>query len=384
MLEYITSGESHGKGIAVTVTGIPSGIVFNEDAINVELAKRQSGYGRGGRMAIEKDKIEVISGVRNGKTIGSPVTMIIWNKDWENWKDKKNEPVLKPRPGHADLTGAYKYGLTEDIRDVLERSSARETAGVVAAGALVGLFLNEFGISIFSHVVNWGGIEIDTSSLTLDEIREMAEISDIRSACSEDTEKQIKKKIDECKAEGNTIGGIIETVIYPAPPFLGSYQTAGQKLDSKIASRVLSVQAIKGIEFGLGFKYAETLGKDAHDEIYFDDGYYRKTNHAGGIEGGMSNGNAIVFRAVMKPIPTLMSPLNTVNIQTKTAQTAVKERSDITAVAAAGVVIENIVAFDIADAIMARYGSDNLDLTKRNFDNDPSLDGFCWRERYVR
>ncbi len=395
MIDYITSGESHGKGMTVTIKGIPSNLNIDEGFINHELSRRQFGYGRGDRMKIETDTIEILSGVIKGKTTGAPVTLIIWNKDYKNWRieseqvkpgqvePERVQPVLRPRPGHADLIGAYKYGLTDDIRKVLERSSARETAARVAGGAVVKLILKEFGIEIFSHVVNWGGINIDTSALSLDEIKKLADKSELRSACDSQTEKKIKDLIDKIKSEGDTIGGIIETIISPVPPFLGSYQSYEEKLEAKIAYTVMSIQAIKGLEFGLGFANSGTSGKNAHDEIFFDiknKKYFRKTNRAGGIEGGMSNGCPIVFRAVMKPIPTLMSPLETVNITTKEKELAVKERSDVTAVAACGVVIENAVSFDVANALIGRYGGDDLNKIKNNFENDLSLKEFQWKK----
>lgn len=379
MLQLITSGESHGIGMIATVKGMPSNVLIDEEIINHELARRQSGYGRGSRMTIEKDKIEILSGVNKSSSTGSPITLVVWNKDWENWKNKETQPVIKPRPGHADLTGAYKYSLTDDVRKVLERSSARETTARVAGGALAKLFIKNFGIEIFSHVVNWGGVKIDTTSLSIDEIRIMAENSELRSACDEATTEKIKSMILETKKAGNTIGGVIETIISPIPPFLGSYQTFEQKLDARIASTVLGIQAVKGIEFGLGFEYANRSGKDTHDEIFYNGKYYRKTNRAGGLEGGMTNGQPIVFRAVMKPIPTLMAPLQTVNIQSKQAEEASTERSDVTAVAACGVVIENAVAFDVANAIMERYGGDDLQLILQNFNQDKALKEFQWK-----
>ncbi len=379
MIEYITSGESHGKGMIITMKGVPSNLKIDEEFINNELKRRQSGYGRGARMNIEIDRVEILGGVRNSKTTGAPLTLIVWNKDYENWKNKKIEPVLFPRPGHADLIGGYKFGLLDDLRDVLERASARETTARVAGGAVVKLFLREFGIEIFSHVVNWGGIEIDTTGLSIEKIKELSSRSEIGSACNKETEERVKLLIDKAKKEGNTIGGIIETIIYNCPPFLGSYQNYQEKLDAQIAQAVLSIQAVKGIEFGLGFKYAFTPGKNAHDEIYYDEvkkKYFRKTNRAGGIEGGMSNGMPIVFRSVMKPIPTLMSPLASVDIKTKKLVSAIKERSDVTAVFACGVVIENSVAFVIANSIISRYGGDDLELIKQNFNNDIKLKEF--------
>ncbi len=381
MIEYITSGESHGRSLSVIIKGIPSNLKIDEIFIDRQLSARQKGYGRGSRMKIESDQADIISGVIDGITNGAPLNIMIWNRDYENWKGKKAEKVLRPRPGHADLTGAYKFGMTDDIRRVLERSSARETAARVAAGSIARLFLREFHIEIFSHVVNWGGIAIDTSRLTIEKIKKMALDSDIRSACDNETAERVRALIDKTKANGDTIGGIIETIISPIPPFLGSYQTFGEKLDARIAATVLGLQAVKGVEFGSGFNFASITGKIAHDEIYYSKElkkYYRKTNNAGGFEGGMTNGSAVVFRSVMKPIPTLMTPLNSVNISTKAAEGAQAERSDVTAVAACGVVIENITAIDIANALIARYGGDDMELIKQNFNNDPALKMFKW------
>lgn len=382
-LEYTTGGESHGKGMIAMVKGLPSNIPVDLDFINGELARRQSGYGRGGRQKIETDKADILTGVRDGRTIGSPVTLAVWNADYANWKDTKSEPVMTPRPAHADLAGVYKYGLTDDIRHVLERSSARETAARVAGGALVRLFLREMGIEIFSHVINWAGIPIDTRGMSSAEIREKSMQSEISSACDEDTLKKVKARVDLARREGDTLGGIIETIISPMPPLIGSYQTYERKLDSRIARAVLSVQAVKGVEFGLGFGYAGKSGREAHDEIFFDKalgGIIRQTNRAGGIEGGMSNGLPIVFHSVMKPIPTLMTPLRTFHLHDKTPIEAIKERSDFAAVAACGVVITNAVSFEIADAFMERYGGDDIIQIKHNFETDPALaDWQSWK-----
>lgn len=383
MISYVTSGESHGKGMFITISGLPSNIRVDLSVIDHELSRRQQGYGRGGRMKIETDRAEILSGVMHGRTTGAPVTIAVWNKDWENWKDKKPEPVLAPRPGHADLSGAYKYGLKDDIRMVLERSSARETAAKVAGGALVRQFLKEFHIDLFSHVVDWGGVAIDTTGMSHKSIRDKAEKSELRCACDDKTEKKIMEMIDQAKIDGNTIGGTVETIIHPIPPLLGSYQVSSERLDARIAATVLGIQAVKGIEFGLGFRYSGTFGKDAHDEIFYNrerNQYYRNTNHAGGIEGGMTNGEPVVFRAVMKPIPTLMSSLNTVNISTKQGEGAARERSDVTAVAACGVVIENAVTFDIANALVSRYGSDDMELILKLFKHDEALKEFRWKD----
>jgi len=374
MITIITSGESHGRGMIATITGVPSGVEVDTNFINTQLKLRQQGYGRGGRMKIETDTVDILSGVASGKTTGSPITLIVWNKDWENWKNTTPTPILTPRPGHADLIGMYKYGHLDDARKVLERASARETAARVAAGALVRLFLKPFGIDVFSHIVNWGGITPSQSASTIDELRQKTQTSPFRWLGTEHDDGLLTERINEAMKGGYTLGGIIETIIDPVPPLLGSYQTAEQKLDARLASAVLSVQAIKGIEFGLGFEYANKPGKEAMDAIYYgSQGYYRKTNYAGGIEGGMSNGNSIVFRSVMKPLPTQMSPLETVNIQTKEEALSVKERSDVTAVYAASIVIDAVVAPVIANALLERYGSDHLDRILEAFERDPAL-----------
>ncbi len=380
MVEYITSGESHGKGMTVTMRGIPAGLEIDEAFINKELNRRQGGYGRGDRMKIETDTVDIISGVREGLTIGAPITMIVWNDDWKNWLDKPKEPIHNPRPGHVDLLGAYKYEMFDDIRNVLERASARETTARVCAGAVAKLFLKQFGIQIISHVVRYGEIEIDTSKLTYDDIWEKAEKSDLRAACDEKQAAEIRKLIDNCQEEGDTLGGIIETVIYPVPPFLGSYQDFRQKLEGQIAGAVLAIQAMKGIEFGRGFDLGHIRGKIAHDEIYLDQQkrYYRKTNRCGGFEGGVTTGTPIVFRTAKKPLSSLTSPLDTVDIHAKTAVKAVKERSDVVALGAAGVVIEHVVTIPIMNAILERYGSDNMAMIKRNFEADPYLKEFDW------
>lgn len=380
MIEYITSGESHGKGMTVTMRGVPAGLQIDEEFINKELNRRQGGYGRGDRMKIETDTVDIISGVREGRTIGSPVTMIVWNDDWKNWQDKPKEPIFNPRPGHVDLLGVYKYEMFDDIRNVLERASARETTARVCAGAVAKLLLKEFGIRIISHVVRYGEIEIDTSGLSYDEIWARAEKSDLRAACDETQAARIRQLIDTCQAEGDTLGGIIETVIYPVPPFLGSYQDFNQKLEGQIAGAVLGVQAMKGIEFGRGFELGRIRGKQAHDEIYLDQDkkYYRRTNRCGGFEGGVTTGTPIVFRTAKKPLSSLTSPLDTVDILKKIPVKAVKERSDVVALGAAGVVLEHVAALPVVNAILERYGSDNMAMILRHFKSDAFLKEFNW------
>jgi len=374
MITITTAGESHGRGMVATIVGMPAGLEVDTAFINAELSKRQQGFGRGGRMRIETDTVDILAGVMGGKTTGAPVVLVVWNKDWENWKDKTPEPIHTPRPGHADLVGMYKYGHLDDARKVLERASARETAARVAAGALVKLFLKRFGIEIFSHVVNWGGIVPSGRAENLEELKQKTSVSPFRWLGTEEDDRRLTTLIEQAMREGFTLGGIIETIVSPVPPMLGSYQTAEQKLDARIASAVLSVQAIKGIEFGIGFEYANRPGKEAMDAIYYgQEGYYRRTNYAGGIEGGMTNGNPIVFRSVMKPIPTQMSPLETVHVHTKEKALSVKERSDVTAVYAASVVVEAAVSPVLGSALLERYGGDHIDRILEAFQKDAAL-----------
>ncbi len=370
MIKYFTSGESHGRGISAIVYGIPANVTIDIDYINKELSRRQKGYGRGGRMKIENDQVDFIGGVRNCKTLGGPISLVIWNKDWENWKDKVIPKVTKPRPGHADLTGYLKYDF-DDIRDVLERASARETSARCAVGAIAKLILERFfDVIIFSHVVNFGGIRVNVKG-TYREIMENAKNSEVGVANPEYEEK-IKKLIDEVKQEGDTLGGIIEIIILNPPVGLGSYSHWEDKIDAKLAFAIMSVQAIKGVEFGAGFKMGELKGSQLHDEIYFEDNkFIRYSNNAGGIEGGMTNGNPIVIRAVMKPISTLIKPKNSVDVITKEPFKAHVERSDVTAVPAAGVVLESVVAIEILNFLLERYGKDEIKMIKRHFDNDP-------------
>ncbi|MGC8963876.1 MAG: chorismate synthase [Brevinematia bacterium] len=369
-MKYFTSGESHGRGISAVVYGFPANIPIDLDYINNELSRRQKGYGRGGRMKIEKDQVDIIGGVRNGKTIGSPISMVIWNKDWENWKDKVVPKVTKPRPGHADLVGALKYGF-DDIRDVLERASARETSVRVAVGALAKYTLEKFfDVKIFSHVVVFGGIEVSLKGLSYREILENSLNSEVGVGNLEYEEK-IKNLIDQVKKEGDTLGGIIEVVVINPPVGLGSYTHWEDKIDARISYSVMSVQAIKGIEFGLGFKIGYFKGSEVHDEILWNEKFTRGSNNAGGIEGGMTNGQPIVFRCVMKPISTLIKPKRSVNMVSKEEVLAHVERSDVTALPAAGVIIESVTAIEIFSALLKRYGSDDINLIKKFFDSDP-------------
>jgi len=377
MLRYLTAGESHGQGLIGILDGYPAGIKISTDNIDTDLARRQVGYGRGGRMLIEKDKAEILSGVRWGRSLGSPICLHIKNKDWLNWEkamsiSSKYEdsvtPVTKPRPGHADLSGLIKYGHN-DLRNILERASARETAIRVAIGAVCKLLLKEFSIEIVSHVTKIGGICINRTRLKLDDIRKKAEASLLRCA-DKDAEKKMIKRIDSAKKNGDSLGGIFEVIVTNPPIGLGSHTQWDRKINARLSMAIMSIQAIKGIEIGLGFDVARLFGSDVHDEIFYDKEnkrFYRKTNNAGGIEGGMTNGEEIIIRAAMKPIPTLMKPLSSVDIKTKKPFKASVERSDVCAVPAAAVVGEAVAAFEIANAMIEKYGGDSLSEMKRNY-----------------
>jgi len=374
MLRFLTGGESHGRGLVGIIEGLPSNLHIDIGFINKELARRQMGYGRGGRMRIERDKIEILSGVRHGKTIGSPLSLFIENKDWENWKDimtlDENTKTLegsisRPRPGHGDLAGAIKYNQ-EDIRNILERASARETAMRVAIGSIAKSLLKEFNISIYSHVIQIGQIR-EEEKVTLEDI-EKADVSSLR-VIDKSLETKMIKEIDTAKLEGNTLGGIFEVVAVNVPVGLGSHVHWDRKLDGKIAQGMMSLQGIKGVEIGMGFESAERLGSEVHDEIYYDKSYFRKTNNSGGIEGGISNGSHIVVKAAMKPIPTLNKPLNSINMKTKKSYKAQKERADVCAVPSASIIGENILAWILAVELLVKLGGDSMEEVKRNYEN---------------
>ncbi|MDO8661929.1 MAG: chorismate synthase [Candidatus Omnitrophota bacterium] len=340
MLRLLTAGESHGQAITAILEGLPAGLKINLELINQELKRRQSGFGRGKRMQIENDRAQILSGLKNNTTLGSPITLLIQNKDFSIEKLHK---VICPRPGHADLAGLLKYGFS-DIREVLERASARSTAATVGVGVLCKIFLNEFKINITSRVLSVGG---------------------------ENTEAAMQGKISEAIDNKDTVGGVFEVVIKGAPVGLGSYVQQDRRLDGKLAQALIAIPGIKAMEIGLGFGYAVSFGSEVHDEIFYSKakGYFRKTNNAGGIEGGISNGEDIILRACMKPICTLMNPLGSVNINTKHASKAATERSDTSVVTAAGVVAESACAFVIADALLEKFGSDSLRDIKDNYKN---------------
>jgi len=357
------------------IEGMPSGLLIRVTDIDRDLARRQGGYGRGGRMKIEKDTVKIYTGVRWGRTMGSPIGLMIRNKDWENWRDKMSpdpmflntaNPVTRPRPGHADLAGVLKYGCS-DIRSILERSSARETAIRVAVGAVAKRLLEEFGIDVMSHVLSIGNVYAKVPKVTHQELKKKAEASELRCADPE-AEKRMMLKIDEARTAGDSLGGVFEVMVSGVPVGLGSHVHWDRKLDGKLAAALMSIQAIKGVEVGAGFGAANRPGSQVHDEIYWSkkDGFYRKTNMAGGIEGGISNGEPITLRAAMKPIPTLMKPLRSADIMSKKPFKAGVERSDVCAVPAAGVVAEAAVAFEIASAMIEKFGGDSLDEMKRN------------------
>jgi len=364
MLRFLTAGESHGRGLLVTVEGLPAGVPVSEDAINEQLARRQRGYGRGGRMQIEQDRAEIYSGVMSGTTIGAPVGLAIGNKDWR----RDEPPLTRPRPGHADLAGALKYHF-DDVRRVLERSSARETVARVAAGALARILLGQFGITLFSHVVELGGIAAERRPARIEEIPAAAEASPLRCADPE-AEQRMIAAVDEAKARGDTLGGVFEVVALGLPVGLGTYVHWDRRLDGRLAQAMVSINAMKGVEIGRGFEEARLPGSAAHDEIFYEAGrgFYRRTNQSGGTEGGMTTGEPLVVRVAMKPLSTLRSPLASVDIVTKERVDAAVVRSDVTAVPAAGVIGEAMAALVLADAMLEKFGGDSLDQMRVAYD----------------
>ncbi|MCW1051944.1 chorismate synthase [Streptococcus anginosus] len=375
-MRYLTAGESHGSRLTAIIEGIPAGLPLTADSINAELKRRQGGYGRGARMKIESDKVEITSGVRHGRTMGGPITLNVTNLDHQKWldimnvadvEDKKKglRKITKPRPGHADLVGGMKYRF-DDLRNSLERSSARETTMRVAVGAVAKRLLEEIGVEVASHIVTFGGINIEVSeNLTVSEIKKRARRSEV-SIVNSEQEEEIKAYIDQIKKDGDTIGGIVETIVGGVPVGLGSYVQWDRKLDAKIAQGVVSINAFKGVEFGVGFEAGRLKGSQVMDEIIWskEDGFTRRTNNLGGFEGGMTNGEPIVVRGVMKPIPTLYKPLMSVDIETHEPYKATVERSDPTALPAAGVVMEAVVAIVLATEVLEKFSSDNLEELK--------------------
>lgn len=375
-MRYLTAGESHGPRLTAIIEGVPAGLPLTADYINAELKRRQGGYGRGARMKIESDQVEITSGVRHGLTMGGPITLNVTNLDHQKWleimsaadvdeKKKGLRKITKPRPGHADLVGGMKYRF-DDLRNSLERSSARETTMRVAVGAVAKRLLEEIGVEVASHIVTFGGIDIDVpNNLTVAEIKERAAQSEV-SIVNPEREEEIKAYIDQIKKDGDTIGGVIETVVGGVPIGLGSYVQWDKKLDAKIAQGVVSINAFKGVEFGVGFEAGRLKGSQVMDEILWseEDGFTRRTNNLGGFEGGITNGQPIVVRGVMKPIPTLYKPLMSVDIETHEPYKATVERSDPTALPAAGVVMESVVATVLATEVLEKFSSDNLEELK--------------------
>ncbi|WP_303262725.1 chorismate synthase [Staphylococcus aureus] len=376
-MRYLTSGESHGPQLTVIVEGVPANLEVKVEDINKEMFKRQGGYGRGRRMQIEKDTVEIVSGVRNGYTLGSPITMVVTNDDFTHWRkimgaapisDEEREnmkrTITKPRPGHADLVGGMKYNH-RDLRNVLERSSARETAARVAVGALCKVLLEQLDIEIYSRVVEIGGIK-DKDFYDSETFKANLDRNDVR-VIDDGIAQAMRDKIDEAKNDGDSIGGVVQVVVENMPVGVGSYVHYDRKLDGRIAQGVVSINAFKGVSFGEGFKAAEKPGSEIQDEILYNTelGYYRGSNHLGGLEGGMSNGMPIIVNGVMKPIPTLYKPLNSVDINTKEDIKATIERSDSCAVPAASIVCEHVVAFEIAKALLEEFQSNHIEQLKQ-------------------
>lgn len=379
-MRYLTAGESHGPQLTTIIEGVPSQLELLAEHINEDLRRRQGGHGRGRRMQIEKDEVEILSGVRHGKTTGAPITLVVENNDWKHWtKIMGAEPIseedeqemkrvlTRPRPGHADLNGAIKYGH-RDMRNVLERSSARETTVRVAAGAVAKQILHSLGIKVASHVLEIGGVKAEKMSYdSIEDLQARAEASAVRCLDEEAGEKMMAA-IDQAKADGDSIGGIVEVIVEGVPVGLGSYVHYDRKLDGKLAQAMMSINAFKGVEIGIGFEAASRPGSEVHDEIIWDEehGYRRRTNNLGGFEGGMTNGMPIVVRGVMKPIPTLYKPLKSVDIDTKEVFEASIERSDSCAVPAAAVVAEAVIAWEVAKAVVEKFGADRIDEIAEN------------------
>lgn len=383
---FHTAGESHGQALVALVEGAPAGLPLLAEHIDHELARRQQGYGRGRRMAIETDTVEFLSGVRAGETIGAPIAMLVRNKDWKNWEaimdpaprpeddtpEGRKRQVTRVRPGHADLTGLLKYDR-EDARDILERASARETTARVAAGAVARQLLAAFGVRIGSHLVHLGGVDAAATAALPDNINAAADQSPLRCLDAQ-AESSMIARIDVAKAEGNTLGGICEVVVTGLPVGLGAHVSWDRKLDGRLAAAICSIPAVKGVEMGIGFQAARLTGAEVHDEIVPAPGnprtghVHRLTNRAGGLEGGMTTGEPLVLRVAMKPISTLMRPLNTVDVRTGQKADAAAERSDVTAVPAMGVIAEAMTAIVLADAFLEKFGGDSLGEVRRNHD----------------
>lgn len=379
MLRFETAGESHGECLVATLTGLPAGIPISLDAVNRELWRRQQGFGRGGRMKIETDMVEIVAGVRHSKTIGSPIAIIVRNKDWKNWTEvlpvedgaeEKRKPVTRPRPGHADLAGAIKYNF-QDARYILERASARETTARVAVGALAKAFLAEFGIGVLSHVIQVGDVRLERNA-EWQELVNLSQRDEVLLGCvDQETEQRMKQVVDQAYRTGDTVGGIFEVMAHNVPPGLGSHITWDTRLDGRLAQAIVSMQAVKGVEIGFAAEGAAAFGSRVQDTIHYnreERRFTRGANRAGGIEGGMTNGEDVLARGFLKPISTLRRPLESVDLGTREPALAAYERSDICVVPAAGVIGEAMVAIVLAQAVLEKFGGDSLGETHRNFE----------------
>ena len=384
MLRYFTAGESHGEALVAFLSGLPAGLKVEQQFIDRELWRRQQGFGRGGRMKIEKDTAHILSGVRHGQTIGSPISILLENRDWKNWQENlpvepgdsgKHKSVASPRPGHADLAGALKYNFPE-ARYVLERASARESTSRVAVGALAKLFLRELGIEVLSHVIAVGKATLGNAEATWEKIKELHARDEVLLNCTDqEAEQRMKAEVDKALRTGDSVGGVFEVVAHNIPPGLGTYAQWDERLDGLLAMAVMSLQAVKGVEIGTGVESALSFGSTVHDEIGYSKpegaskftGFTRKSNHAGGIEGGISNGQDILVRGYLKPISTLRRPLESVSFETRETVKAAYERSDVCVVPAAGVAGEAMVALTLAKCAVEKFGGDSMSETLRNF-----------------
>jgi chorismate synthase len=381
MLRFETAGESHGECLVATLTGLPAGVPVSLEAVDRELWRRQQGYGRGGRMKIETDRARIVSGVRHSKTIGSPIAILIENKDWKNWTEvlpvedaegaeDKKKPVTRPRPGHADLAGAIKYNF-QDARYVLERASARETAARVGLGALAKAFLGQFGVEVLSHVIQVGGAKLNRA-VAWDELVSLSRRDEVLLNCADtEAEQAMKAVVDQAYRTGDTVGGVFEVVAHGVPPGLGSHISWDSRLDGRLAQAIVSMQAVKGVEVGFAAEGSQAYGSQVQDTIHYNRGerrFFRGANRAGGLEGGMTNGQDVVVRGLLKPISTLRKPLESVDLATREPALAAYERSDVAVVPAAGVIGEAMVALVLASATLEKFGGDSLAETKRNYE----------------
>jgi chorismate synthase len=384
MLRFFTTGESHGEALTAVLSGVPAGLKVDLDLVDRELWRRQQGYGRGGRMKIESDRAHILSGVRQGMTIGSPITVQLENKDWKNWQEAlpvgagdpaKHKAVKSPRPGHADLAGALKYDFRE-ARFVLERASARESAARVAVGAIAKLLLRELGIEVLSHVIAVGGESLKNAEVPWKKLVELSKKKEVLLNCADaGAEDRMKAQVDHALKTGDSVGGVFEVVAHDVPPGLGSYANWDERLDTQLAAAVMSLQAVKAVEIGSAIGNALALGSTVHDEIGYKKGggnftgFTRKSNHAGGVEGGISNGQDVIVRGYLKPISTLRRPLESVDFATREPVKAAYERSDVCVVPAAGVAGEAMVALTLARCALEKFGGDSIRETHRNFEN---------------